>query len=290
VAPSQAWLAVAAAILLSSPADAAPRTWEKTFTVSGRPTLRVHTRDAAVRLRRGAEGAIAARVVHDAHRWGFTLPPRDPIVTLEQAGNEVTVSVREPATMVVFGGISERFDVDVTIPGECDVVVQSSDGPVTVEPGVKGRIDLESQDGRLTVKGASGDVQLTTQDGTIEASELEGVVRAESEDGRVHLEGRFDRLEVRAQDGRVEVVARPGSRLEESWRLETQDSPLHLAIPRDLKADVDVRTEDGRIHFELPVTIPGSRDPHSLRGRLNGGGPLLRLRSQDGSVTLTTSN
>ena len=59
-----------------------------------------------------------------------------------------------------------------------------------------------------------------------------------------------------------------------------------LRIPADLKSLLDVQTQDGRIRVDLPLPNRGTQRGHALRGELNGGGPLLRMRTQDGSITL----
>jgi hypothetical protein len=64
-------------------------------------------------------------------------------------------------------------------------------------------------------------------------------------------------------------------------------------VPRDLAAEFDVATRDGRISSDLPLTMNGYNshggDRHELRGTMNGGGPLLAIQSSDGSVRLTAN-
>ena len=42
----------------------------------------------------------------------------------------------------------------------------------------------------------------------------------------------------------------------------------------------------GPVHCDLPVTMEGRVASDRLRGRLNGGGALLRLRSSGGGITI----
>ena len=50
--------------------------------------------------------------------------------------------------------------------------------------------------------------------------------------------------------------------------------------------DVDAHTSGGKVIFDLPITVHGSNSRNELRGELNGGGPLLKLRSSGGSIKL----
>jgi hypothetical protein len=71
--------------------------------------------------------------------------------------------------------------------------------------------------------------------------------------------------------------------------LRTRDGSVSLRLPQDIAADLDAHTGDGRIDSDFPVTVSGSSltDSKSVRGRLNGGGPLLEIRTGDGSIHIS---
>ena len=93
---------------------------------------------------------------------------------------------------------------------------------------------------------------------------------------------------MRTNDGRVDVEAQKGSKLAPDWSLASGDGPISLRVPSDLAATLDLRTGDGRVDVRLPVTITGRVREREMQGTINGGGPLLRIRTGDGSVTLTS--
>ncbi len=70
------------------------------------------------------------------------------------------------------------------------------------------------------------------------------------------------------------------------WRLETGDGSVSLEVPGDLAADVDLHTSDGHIDLDMPVTTEGKIRQNEVRGKLNGGGSLLTIRTGDGSIHL----
>jgi hypothetical protein len=52
---------------------------------------------------------------------------------------------------------------------------------------------------------------------------------------------------------------------------------------------VDASTSGGGVNSDVPVTIRGRVSRNALQGDLNGGGPLLRLRSSGGGVRVAAA-
>ena len=275
--------------LTFSSARAASRDWDHSFPVGAHPPVHVRTDDGRVRIHPGPDGTVKATVHWESKHWGLTSPSREPVVRFEKTGDAVEIEVREPSAFAIFGGISERIFVDVTVPSECDLRVRTGDGALSLEAPLHGSFELSTGDGHVTLQGVRGDIHVTSGDGAIDGTDLDGNLFARASDGAVRLDGRFDALDVRTGDGHVDVTARKGSKLDTDWSVETSDATLALLIPRDLRATLDARTSDGRIRFDLPVTASGL-DHHVIRGKINGGGPTLRLRTGDGTLTLGTSD
>jgi DUF4097 and DUF4098 domain-containing protein YvlB len=102
----------------------------------------------------------------------------------------------------------------------------------------------------------------------------------------VRVNGRFDVLDLRTGDGGIEASAVEGSKLETNWRLNTGDGNLTLRVPKSIAADVELKTSDGSIDFDMPVTISGRAGKREIHGQINGGGKLLSLKTGDGSIRL----
>jgi hypothetical protein len=249
-------LLVLAAASLATAAD-----WNKKFTVTGRAGLRVDSNDASVEVRAGAAGAIEVRVIAE----GWTIGSDEVRVTDRQIGNRVELEVRIPSGHWGPGNRSVR--VEVKAPRETAA-------------------EIHTGDGRIQVEGLHGDTRLVTGDGSITAEALDGSLDARTGDGRIVVRGRFDRLNLRTDDGSVEAEVQPGSRVSAGWRIQTGDGSVRLRLAADLAADLDVHTGDGSITSELPVAVSGLRSESSLRGKLNGGGLLLTVRTGDGSIHL----
>jgi hypothetical protein len=83
-----------------------------------------------------------------------------------------------------------------------------------------------------------------------------------------------------------------GTKLATASRIESSDGRVMIHIPRTLAADLEVHTGDGHIQCDLPLVMDGFNSKtdsgHNLRGRINGGGVPLSIRTSDGSVTIAS--
>ena len=69
-------------------------------------------------------------------------------------------------------------------------------------------------------------------------------------------------------------------------QLETSGGSVVLEVDPDVRARLDARASGGNVRTDLPVTVQGEMDRGRLQGEVNGGGPLLTLRSSGGSVSI----
>ncbi len=282
-------LTLAAVLCLAASAASAstPKVWNQDWSVEGKPTVRIRVDDAHVRIHRGAPGRVVSRVEYESKQWGLMFGNQSPVVLFERSGNEFNIQARDGHGVSVGASIEVRYFVDVTVPKDVVLEVRSGDGAVDCEP-LEGSFTFETGDGAIRGRGLKGDVTVVSGDGRVTLDSLDGSFSARVRDGHVVTAGRFDVLDVRTDDGRQEVTALPGSRVKSPWSLESKDGALSLNIPIDTKALLDARTRDGRLRVNLPIPDnSGSR--HQLVGELNGGGPLLRVRTRDGGLTLGVS-
>ena len=59
-----------------------------------------------------------------------------------------------------------------------------------------------------------------------------------------------------------------------------------MEVPKNLQANLDARTGDGRISLGIPVSAEGDLDTKAIHGSINGGGSTLLIRTGDGSIHL----
>ncbi len=235
--------------------------WNKHWQVSGTPELHITAGDASITVEAGAGGRVEATLITK----GWAVGDSGVRVIEHQEGNRIDIEIREPHEHFSFGNRSAQLTVQVP-------------------PQLTGYI--HTGDGSIALRGLRGSIRADTGDGSIHAEDLDGDLKASSGDGSIHARGRFDNLQVHTGDGSVELDAVKGSRMNGDWKLESGDGSVRLALPRDLAANLDVHTGDGSIKTNAEVTVNGKIGEHDLRGKLNGGGPQLAVRTGDGSVQI----
>jgi len=243
--------------------------WSKTYTLAGKPDLRVDTSDANIHVSTWDQNTIEAKVMTTRYKIG------DDGIRIEehQTGDVVEINVRFPHHGVTINwgnSSSHRVDVDIHMPRE-------------------GRVDLHTGDGKIEIAHFKGEMVLRSGDGSQEVNGVDGKLRALTGDGHIRADGRFDELELKTGDGRVDARAAAGSALATSWRLETGDGTVTLEVPESLSADVDLHTGDGHIDLDMPITTSGKIRQNEVHGKLNGGGNLLLIHTGDGSIRLRKS-
>jgi DUF4097 and DUF4098 domain-containing protein YvlB len=252
---------MAACLLVALPASADE--WTKNYALNGRPDLRIETSDANIHVTTWSQNTIEAKVVTSHYKIG----EGGIRVEEHQNGDTVEIEVRFPHHNVTVDWGNHRVDVIIQMPRE-------------------GRVNLRTGDGKIDLAGLKGEMDLHTGDGSENLDAVDGKLHATTGDGHITAQGRFDELELKTGDGHVDVRAANGSALTAGWRLETGDGNVSLEVPGDLAADVDLHTSDGHIDLEMPVSTEGKLRENEVRGKLNGGGSQLTIRTGDGSIHL----
>jgi len=283
-------LVLTAAVLLLAVSARADE-WEKKFDVTSAPQLTFRTGDGHIRVDTWDQKQISARIVTEGWRIaeGTGYPPSQNEVRVEatRSGDAVTIDLREPRNNWRFHiGRHWRIEIEIHLPRTADATLRTSDGHVSVS-GLTGKLDVETSDGHITLTDVHGDLRLRSSDGHIEGTSLDGKLDAGTSDGRIRVSGRFDGLELRTSDGSVEASVLAGSHPSAAWSLRTSDGNVELRIPGNLDADLDAETDDGNISSDFPITVSGKIGRSSLHGKLNAGGPTIRLRTSDGHIRVS---
>jgi DUF4097 and DUF4098 domain-containing protein YvlB len=273
----------------------------KTFTVSGRPQVRVDTNDGSVRI---VTSPGTKQVEFHVEYQGYQLD-KDLRVDAHQDGDRVELTARISGHWgISWGHNSRSLHIEVRMPatgdaqvdtGDGSVDTQSLDGSLKIHTGdgsvkaaaVTGNLDIDTGDGSITVEGAKGTIRLRSGDGHIEARGLDGTLEATSGDGHITIAGRFDALTLKTGDGSIDAHAMPGSKLASAWNVHTGDGSVDFALPADLHADIDASTQDGHISMGIPVMVDGTFSKSQIHGKMNGGGQSLTITTGDGSIRLS---
>ncbi len=235
--------------------------WNKSYQVGNNPTLHVETNDASIEVNRGVSNTIAVHIVAD----GYTIGNSGVRVTEHQDGDKVDLNVHIPNQWGIHFGMHQGVRVQVQVPPQA-------------------ALDMHSGDGHISLNGISGQARLDTGDGHITVQNFNGSLHGHTGDGHMSIDGTFTDLDLRTGDGHVDLSVRPGSKMNNGWLIHTSDGRVEAKLPEDLAAELYAHTGDGHIQLDLPVTVSGSIERSRVRGKLNGGGPLLEITTGDGSI------
>ncbi len=308
-------------------AERIERSFNHRFEIEPGTRLELRSGDGEIDITPWDEDAIAVDVTYrvDFRRVGMGKDP-DLEVSFDQSGNTVRVIGRENHTGGIGFFSKNELEhlyrirapryVKLDLEGEDgDVRIGDWDGALTLrlEDGdvelknVRAAVRLELEDGDVEIEGLAGDLALTLSDGAVRLRDGSGErIRIDGEDGNVTLDGCAGDIEITADDGDVEIrghhagkmaVRTEDGRVEVEvataegvldLEIETEDGDVELELGEGVSATVDLLSNEGDIDVE-PEAEGLSRLGQRVSGRLGDGGGTIRVRSDEGRVSLRHS-
>lgn len=204
-----------------------------------------------------------------------------------------------------------------------DVNVQTADGGLRFQD-IIGRIDgvtsggnidlkaftgdavLQTSGGNIGLAAGFGDVKAKTSGGNVQAIHVVGAVNGQTSGGNVTLRECKGGADLKTAGGSIEVendgpvlaktsggsirclLQKVSTRENLLLDLETMGGSINVSLVPDIAATVKATVLGGSVTTEFPVTVEasGTVKPDQLQGAINGGGPLLKLRSVGGNIIL----
>ena len=257
---------------------------DKSFTVSGAPDVSLKTFDGSIKVVSWDKPQVAVTI---ERRASSKAEAEELAVSATQDGNHIVIEALKPRSEVHIGfSNGPAVHLTVSVPKQTNLSARSGDGAITAE-GVQGQIDLRSGDGSVQGTDLQGQIVANTGDGAITLENVIGRVEVSTGDGSVRLKGSPSSLKAHTGDGAIDVSVTAGGTIAEDWEITTGDGSVAVSLPDGLNASVDASTGDGGVSagdFGLQATGDEHRELH---GNIGSGGPTLRIRSGDGSITLS---
>jgi DUF4097 and DUF4098 domain-containing protein YvlB len=264
-----------------------------------------------VERKKEASSSAQAQEAFDAHK-----------ITFDQDGNTLTIKAKGPQeNNGPWWSFRRQIQVrySISIPSEFSIDVKTAGGSVSVG-SIKGAVhastaggsinfgkitgDAHAQTagGSIDIAGATGNVDANTAGGSIHVGETGGKVNVRTAGGSIHIDGVRNGLEARTSGGSVNLThvggivnaqTSGGSISAEFSEAPTGACTLHTAgggidvtLDPSWAIDLDAQTSAGGVDTQIPVTIEGQQHRSVLRGKINGGGPRLELRTSAGRIEI----
>ena len=205
--------------------------------------------------------------------------PRRTGVAVQTGGGSVHVKDLEGGARIRTSGGLLRLE---KIAG--DVEARTSGGQVQVDE-VRGGVRVSTSGGGIHIATVGGPVEAATSGGPIRIDDTRGDVSARSSGGAIHVDQAGGRVEARTSGGPILVRFAPGNG--QGGALFTSGGSVRAVIDPTAAVSIDAASSGGRVSSDLAVRTSGHSARSVLRGDLNGGGPVLQMRTGGGPVRIS---
>ena len=156
----------------------------------------------------------------------------------------------------------------IKLPRNTDVSLYNAVGEIEVRD-LNGNLEAKSVIGSIDLLRVSGDLRADISIGEITLKEVRGSVTAET--GAGEIKAVFDQVE-------------EGKNIDLSMFL----GEIKLTLPPSLAADLDLSVGFGSLDLDFPTSnIEGKLRKRKIKGKINGGGSRIKVRSSLGEVKIT---
>jgi hypothetical protein len=178
------------------------------------------------------------------------------------------------------------------ISGMQEAVLETGGGSIQVER-CAGRVKASTGGGSIDLGDIGGPAEIATGGGSIRLASAKGAVRAETGGGTIELNGVPS---ARAETGAGAIIAKfisSGDRSDSSLETSAGDITVYLAPNLSISVRASIEVANGHnIHTdfsEIRVSSEGGDYGPKVvtaEGNLNGGGPVLKVRTTTGDITI----
>jgi hypothetical protein len=279
-------------------------TIRKTFTVESGGTLKVDTDTGSIEVRGTSSRIVEIEVLRNVKTNNHKTAQRildNFHIDFEQRGNDIYVTGDRQRKANFWDNIWNRLHVKyiIHVPEVYNIDLRTSGGSISVEV-IEGEVNVRTSGGSLNLDDISGPVWGKTSGGSIQVGHVNGDVDIDTSGGSIKIDRARGNVKAHTSGGGITVNEVMGSinadtsggsikahisqQPDSNCRLTTSGGGISVYLARDIAVDLDASTSGGSVHTEFPVTIQGKIDKRKLKSKINGGGPLLYLRTSGGSI------
>ncbi|MBI3159472.1 MAG: DUF4097 family beta strand repeat protein [Chloroflexi bacterium] len=173
----------------------------------------------------------------------------------------------------------------VKVPRQTSVRTRNVSGGTRVS-GLDGHHKFKSVSGGLILEDLAGDIDASVVSGQIQARRLHGPAELSAVSGKIVIaESDLPTLQAGTVSGRLHIETPLG---EGPYRFTSVSGGVRLEVAEGQGCHVHARTVSGHIRTNLEATH-GVVDRRYWDVDLNGGGPVVSLKSTSGSLTLVNA-
>ncbi len=270
-------LAAAALALAALPALASEATFERTLSVNGRVDLSVSTGSGNIHITRGSGNQV--------HIWGKV---KSGWGGSEDRVREIAAHppIEQTGNIVRIGGSHQNLhnisiDYEIQAPDNSFLEAGSGSGDITVD-GVGENAKISTGSGNIHAAGLHGGFKLNTGSGNIYADQSgPGDANAQTGSGNIELRNLHGGVHAGTGSGNLKVAGTPST----DWKLWTGSGNIDYTAG-GAAFTLEASTGSGSIHTEMEMLTQGTSNRHHVNGKINGGGPTVRIETGSGDIRI----
>jgi hypothetical protein len=290
-------------------------TLQRSFEVSPGGLLNLDTAFGSIEVKGMAGNTVDIKVLHKM---------RDFVIEFDKRGNDIYVTanfeggiIRRIWYHLFYHAMRTRFVV--TVPSQYNVDLKTSGGNISVDDlegdvrsktsggnlhfnKIKGAVvgttsggsielfnyvgmaNVDTSGGNIRMSNVDGDVNAHTSGGPITIESVKGRVIADTSGGSIDVQKLMGSIDAKTSGGNIkaQILKQPNM----DCRLATSGGNVVVSLEDGIAVDVDAETSGGWVETDFPVAVKihGKIRGSALQGRINGGGPLIVLRTSGGNI------
>ena len=265
------------AILAAGKQESGSLSFDRTLSVSGAAQLAVSTGSGNIHISRGSGNQVHIHGKIHVNDNGSEEEARQIAANppIEQQGDAIRIGQHEEH----WRGIS--IDYQIEAPAGTLLTANSGSGNID-DDGVGRNAKLETGSGDIHATGLQGGFAVKTGSGNIVAAQTgEGDVVAETGSGEIELKDIHGSFRGQTGSGNIKASGTPAS----TWILQTGSGDIELWTG-NAPMTIDASTGSGSVNTQHEMLVQGSFDHHHVQGKLNGGGPTVRVQTGSGDIRI----
>ncbi len=201
-------------------------------------------------------------------------------------GNDITVHSRfegEGRGMRWRRRSGLRVHLEVRVPEEFNVEFENGVGNVNIAK-LSGNVTGATGAGNVVIEKLTGTVEIASGAGNLDISGDISSASIRTGAGNIDLSGQLGALDVTSGAGNVyaQITHQP----QDDSELRTGAGNVTVELADDLDVDVVGTASFGSADCEFPIEVTGKLLKKSFSGKINEGGPQLKMHAGVGNVTL----
>jgi DUF4097 and DUF4098 domain-containing protein YvlB len=172
--------------------------------------------------------------------------------------------------------------MEVRVPRDVRVEVSASNGRVCMQ-ALRAGAKARSSNGAVSVEDIEGDVEIQASNAKVHCSGIHGRLVARTSNGKIEIERHRGGLDASSSNGLIHAGL---DEVSAAVVLATSNGRIALDLPEQVDADVDLRVDNGVIRNQRSLERCSRSSGGRLSGTLGRGGPPIKLRTSNGSISV----